>query len=107
MYVRASQPLFPRVPNLLLEVVLILVVGSPRDPRGRTCALGARRAACISEGRACSTGWAHFGVSLNLVFKALRADSKNKPLQNTVESPSLRTFITYRNHKHLKNLFNP
>ena len=48
---------------LRLGLVLVvggLLVGNPHEPRGGTCAPGVRRAACLSEGPACSTGWAFF-----------------------------------------------
>ena len=53
-------------------VVGVSFVGNPHEPRGGTCAPGVRRAACLSEGPACSTGWALFGVSSLWVWKLLR-----------------------------------
>ena len=57
-----SRPLFPRVLMFWIVVVVgVSFVENPHEPRGGTCAPGVRRAACLSEGPACSTGWAFFG----------------------------------------------
>ena len=58
--------------EVFLEVALKLSVGNPHDPRGGTCGPGVWRAACLSEGPACSTGWAFFGVSCFGFLKLFR-----------------------------------
>ena len=58
----------------IVVVVGVSFVENPHEPRGGTCAPGVRRAACLSEGPACSTGWAFFGcleLGLSLVFKII------------------------------------
>ena len=47
----------------IVVVVGVSVLENPYEPRGGTCGPGVRRAACLFEVPACSTGWAPFGVS--------------------------------------------